>query len=414
MLRHLYGLGLACFATLMAACAAPSEGDETDATEAAATATTHFAADPRATPETETVLANLRSFDFQSSDPFDHRVLIGQQEANVSNRSTYGTSPVTSDIERVANKAPGLVSYELSSAYPNATSMFDVDAFRQGRDALRRLILDQHKKGVLVSLVWHMRCPKTAGDRDRYSPSECPADYTMSELLERKANGQPGAHFHEWRAILDELAELLWSLKDEHGKLVPVQIRPFHELTGNWFWWGSQNDPSVYAAAWREMVSYLRDGRGLHNTLWVFCPAAPSDTGLFASFYPGDAFVDVIAFDRYDLGSGFDRGYASDLRVIGGFAKGHKKVAAVAEVGRDLLHQSASPDWFSRSMLEPLKHHSFAYVALWRNAPWEKFIPEPTDGATAADFASMSRDDGALFAGKHDLYRLLHVETPPP
>lgn len=62
-------------------------------------------------------------------------------------------------------------------------------------------------------------------------------------------------------------------------------------------------------------------------------------------------------------------------------------------------------------MLEPLKARGrkFAYVALWRNAPWEKFVPEPGDRAIAEDFKRMSSDGAAVFAGKHDLYKPLHV-----
>jgi hypothetical protein len=37
-----------------------------------------------------------------------------------------------------------------------------------------------------------------------------------------------------------------------------------------------------------------------------------------------------------------------------------------------------------------------------------KFIPEPDDGALAADFATFARDPAALFAGTHNLYRPLH------
>jgi hypothetical protein len=260
--------------------------------------------------------------------------------------------------------------------------------------------------------VWHLKCPKRRPtDRDLYAPAECPADYRLAELLSRKRDGRPGAHFAEWRAQLDELAELLWSLKDDRGKLIPVQLRPFHELTGDWFWWGAGNDPGDYAAAWREMVDYLRLGRGLHNVLWVFCPAAPSSLGHFARFYPGDAYVDVVAFDRYDLDDGrFARGYASDLALIDAFAREHGKVAAVAEVGRDLVRRREDPTWFTRTLLAPLKARSrkIAYVAVWRNAPWEKFVPEPGDGDVAADFATMVSDPAVLTGGVHDLYRPLH------
>jgi len=406
-------LGTALVALLaVTACAAPAEADESDSSEAAATQAPNGPADVAATPATKTVLANLHAFDFGSVDPFDHRILVGQQESDVSNRSTNGLAVVASDIEKLGGRPPALVSYELSSADRGSMTMFDAAAFRRGRPELRQRILAQHKRGVLVSLVWHLRCPKTVQNQpDKFGGNDCPRDYRLEELLERKADGTRGAHFTEWRAMLDELTELLFSLKDDRGQLVPVQIRPFHEFTGDWFWWGRANGGPSYAAAYREMVSYLRDGRGLHNVLWVFCTAGTD--GGFASFYPGDAYVDVVAFDRYDFGDGsFARGYESDLRTVGNFARAHGKVAAVAEVGTELNRRGFSDStWFSRTMLAPLKAsgRKFAYVAIWRNAPWEKFVPEPGDGAIADDFKRMSSDGAAVFAGQHDLYTPLHV-----
>ena len=409
--------------TSLAACASPVADDVADEpAEAAATvASSTPPSDPDATLTTRVVYANLQSLRMDSVDPFDRRVLIGQQEADVSNLDTNGLTPIPSDIEAVAHKAPALVSYELSHAYKSAMTTFDVAAFRAGRPALRQLVLDQHRDGALVSFVWHMKCPKSAANaRDEFSPSACPADYRLEELLERKRDGSRGAHFDEWRAMLDELAELLWSLKDDRGELIPVQLRPLHEHTGKWFWWGASNAPDVYAAVWREMVTYLRRGRGLHNVLWVYCPAAPTDRHLlsqggdFERFYPGDDFVDVVAFDRYDRGDGsFSRGYEADLARVGAFASAHRKVAAVGEVGLTGIAEdgsSSDPDWFTTAMLAPLKQRgrAFAYVGLWRNAPWEKFIPEPDDGALAADFVSFARDPAALFAGTHNLYRPLH------
>ncbi|MBX3234256.1 MAG: hypothetical protein KIT84_04165 [Labilithrix sp.] len=444
-MRFLAALALAA-ATTAVACGAPADDDDADAdaTAEAQTTTARPAtadpdatarpadpgatarpasadpnatarpADPGATAATRTVLANLHSFDFASGDPFDRRVMIGQQEPDVSNRASYAT-PVVPDVERLTGRTPALVSYELSNADRGARTMFDAAAFRAGRDTLRDLVRAQARRGALVSFVWHMRCPKAAvTDRDLFAPNECPRDYRLEELLARKPNGREGAHFREWRAILDELAELLWSLKDDDGEPIPVQLRPFHEFTGNWFWWGRANGASAYAAAWREMVSYLRDGRGLHHLLWVFAPDSPSSNGGWESYYPGDDFVDVIAFDRYDHNDGrFARGYDGDLRAVGSFAKRHGKVAAVSEVGFNLgAHgTNANPTWFTQTMLAPLRKHGFAYAALWRNAPWEKFIPEPGDGAIANDFARMASDDATLFAGTHDLYLPLHV--PP-
>lgn len=393
----------------------PSPDEAQDEADEAAIAGV-AAADPNATLATRAVLANLRSFDLRSANPWDRRVLFGQQEYDTSNRAAHGLAKVASDVEQVAGKQPGLVSYELSSAYPGSTSVFDRAGFAAGRPALRELILDKRRRGILTSLVWHLRCPKARSTLpDKYSPADCPADYTLAELLERKPDGSRGAHFDEWKGMLDELAELLWSLKDERGALAPVLLRPFHEFTGEWFWWGRSNAPETYAAVWRHMVTYLREGRGLHNVLWVFCPAAPTERHLsgYERYYPGDAFVDVVSFDRYDRGAGFAEGFADDLDTIGAFARAHGKVAAVAEVGRDLVGLPRAPTWFTRSLLGPLKTRSFGYVALWRNAPWEKFAPEPSDAEIASDFKSMTNDEAVLLAGKHDLYRPLHAAAPP-
>lgn len=400
----LRALAFVLAAAAVSACAASAEDPDEESSSAAAT--TARPSDPDATRATRTVLANLHSFDRSSADPFDHRILLGQQEFDVSNRSRSGVVPVASDLEQLAGRPPALVSYELSHAH-DATTAFDADAFRRGAPQLRELVLDKHRRGILVSLVWHMRCPRSYGDRDQYSSAECPSQYVLEELLAEKSNGMPGVLFHEWRSMLDALADFLWSLKDERGDLVPVQLRPFHEMNGDWFWWGRDNSDDAYRAAWRETVTYLRDGRGLHNVLWVFSPNAPSSSP-FERQYPGDAYVDVVAFDRYDLGgAAFADVLRGDLRVIADFARRHGKVAAIGEIGGRLTDET----WFTRSLLAPIAQHgsSFAYVTLWRNAPWEKFIPERGDGPIADDFTRFARDPMVLGGGVHNLYSPLHA-----
>ncbi len=414
------GRGLAAIlGVALAACAAVPE-DDAASDESAATVASTAPADPNATTATRAVYANLRSLDLGASNAFDRRIIIGQQEADVSNRSTNGLAPIQSDIERLTAKTPALVSYELSHVNKSSLTMFDVEGFRAGKGALRERVLEQNKKGALVSFVWHMKCPKAApNDRDLFAPSECPNHYRLEELLSRKANGNPGVHFTEWREMLDELADFIWSLKDENGELVPILFRPFHEHTGDWFWWGRANTPATWIAAWRETFDYLVRGRGLHNLLWVYCPGAPTDGNLvraggdYTRYYPGDAYADVIAFDRYDQSSSFWRGFEADLRAVGAFARAHDKAAAVAEVGLTGIGadgRSRNDAWFTQT-LGSLKRHGqgFSYVALWRNAPWEKFIPEPNDGALANDFRAMASDPSALFAGAHDLTVPLHA-----
>jgi mannan endo-1,4-beta-mannosidase len=390
-------------------CAAETSEGEASATSEVRGART---SDPLATPETQTVFDNLQLFDSAAAPTQSRKILVGQQEADTSSTTTSGLTMSSSTFEKLVGKAPAVIGYELSLVDRGATTTFDREAFRRGAPGLRELVRDKHEKGILVSLVWHMRCPKSSPNlADKFGPGDCPADYTLEELLSKKRDGSQGKHFTEWRGMLDELAELLWSFKDDDGKLIPVQIRPFHEFTGDWFWWGRSNRPEIYKAAWREMVDYLRRGRGLHAALWVFCPDKPTDRyqlsrgGDFERFYPGDDVVDVVGFDRYDWADGsFAAGYAADIRKIGAFARAHKKVAAVAEVGLNLKRHglSANPTWFTGAMMAPLvstqEGRSFSYVALWRNAPWEKFTPEPGDGAIADDFVRMAEDGASVLS----------------
>ena len=83
------------------------------------------------------------------------------------------------------------MSYELSHVYKSSLDMFDVEGFRAGRSALRERVLEQHKKGALVSFVWHMKCPKAApNDRDLFAPNECPSHYSLAELLSELAENE--------------------------------------------------------------------------------------------------------------------------------------------------------------------------------------------------------------------------------
>ena len=135
--------------------------DEEDVQQASAIAQAKTTVlDPQATAATRTVLENLGAFDFRSNVEFDRRVLIGQQDSDVSNRSAYGVDPVPSDVVSLVGKTPGLVSYDLGTVDRGATNMFDRAAFAAGRNKLRELIVDKRRRGILVSLVWHMRCPK--------------------------------------------------------------------------------------------------------------------------------------------------------------------------------------------------------------------------------------------------------------
>ena len=88
----------------------------------------------------------------------------------------------------------------------------------------------------------------------------------------------------------------------------PFMLRFAHEMNGDWYPWGfayghNGNTPQQFIQAWRH-VHDIFSQVGASNVIWVWSPNArwgPPDS--FASFYPGDAYVDWIAFDTYNWGN---------------------------------------------------------------------------------------------------------------
>ncbi len=83
-----------------------------------------------------------------------------------------------------------------------------------------------------------------------------------------------------------------------------VYLRPFPEMNGDWVAWNGQ--PQAFVQAWRRMVDIFR-ASGAANVRWVWCPNATDQPRTAANrmeaYYPGDAYVDVLALDGYNWGA---------------------------------------------------------------------------------------------------------------
>jgi hypothetical protein len=85
-----------------------------------------------------------------------------------------------------------------------------------------------------------------------------------------------------------------------------------HEMNGNWYPWDGAHNGANPAAAAKYVAAYrhIHDvfvGAGASNVLWVFCPNVDSVPGeawnQWTNYYPGDAYVDWMAFDGYNWGT---------------------------------------------------------------------------------------------------------------
>jgi hypothetical protein len=82
----------------------------------------------------------------------------------------------------------------------------------------------------------------------------------------------------------------------------PLFVRFAHEMNGPWFPWGREGTARDYRKAWKHVVDLFRY-HGATNVRWVWSPNEDSGGGRpLARFYPGDEWVDWVAFDGFNFG----------------------------------------------------------------------------------------------------------------
>ncbi len=85
----------------------------------------------------------------------------------------------------------------------------------------------------------------------------------------------------------------------------PVFLRFAHEMNGDWYPWGSKNDPKTYIAMWRHVHNIFEE-EGATNVVWVWAPNntdSHGSTSSMLSYYPGDEYVDWVGFSGFNWGS---------------------------------------------------------------------------------------------------------------
>lgn len=205
----------------------------------------------------------------------------------------------------------------------------------------------------------------------------------------------------------------------------PIVFRPFHEMNGNWFWWGKRwCTTDEYKAIYRLTVDYLRNS-GIDNLLFAWSPDAIA--GL--EFYPGDDYVDILGMDIYEPGIDPAKSTAKMLEgldVLTDYAAEHQKIAAMTECGcrKDKevwRYPDLFPDFWTKYVLEPIlndpKARRIVWISSWNNADWKKdgtgqfYIPykglETPKGVEAiADFQKFYNHPVTLF--ENDLPDMFH------
>ena len=217
----------------------------------------------------------------------------------------------------------------------------------------RDLALRYANEGSIVSLSYHMCAPDyNDGCGDDFGQGIKLPGYSSSKIDQILTPGTSLNRTHMQR--LDEVAGYLLDLKRAG---VPVLWRPFHEMNGDWFWWGQQ---PRYKELWIQMYNHFQ-AKGLDNLVWVWSVNywwknnAEENPNLY---YPGSQYVDVLGVDIYEDFAHGHRFVPNDAQHVDIY-NGIKAVDRSKPIG--ISENGLIPDWPSLSRTQP----DWAFYITW-------------------------------------------------
>ncbi len=188
----------------------------------------------------------------------------------------------------------------------------------------------QWRRGCLVAMCWHAP-PPTADEPVTFRPLPGSNPDKLQSVQGRLTDEQfrdlltPGTPIYEhWCRQVDRVAGFLRQLQDAG---VPVLWRPFHEMNGDWFWWGGRTGKYGTAALYRQLFNRFVHVDHLRNLIWVWNVDRVHNPHMEdAKYFPGINYVDVLALDVYQ--NDFAQSYYDRLVKLS-----QGKPLALAEVG---------------------------------------------------------------------------------
>lgn len=307
--------------------------------------------DPLATTLTQKLYSHL----YQLKDDY---TIFGHQDAMAYGVGWRGIAG-KSDIHDVVQDYPGLYGFDIANIELGMSKNIDGVPFKD----IRSNIQDAYARGGVSTISWHVGNPLTGKN----------AWDTTHESVSSVLPG--GQQHHKYTLWLDKVAVFLQSLKTPTGEPIPVLFRPFHELTGTWFWWGKNNcTPKQFIDLWNFTQDYLMQVKNIHHLIYVYNTADFEDEVSFLIRYPGDNKVDMLSFDRYqyegaDGRATFLRVMNQQLGILTKVASDKQKIAAIAETGYEAI---PDPNWWTGTLYPLLKQYPVSHVLVWRNAGFMK------------------------------------------
>ena len=264
--------------------------------------------DSNATSETKALMKYLKSV-------YGNHILSGQQEIYGGGMNGDGNMEKEFDwLLENTGKLPAIRGFDMMNYNP-------LYGWEDG--TTERLIDWVTKKGGIATVCWHINVPidfknYTLGDEVDWKDCTYKNYQSSNGTFDTSKAVVEGTKEYEYfMAAVDDLAEQLL-LCQEAG--VPIIFRPLHEAQGNegnygdgtaWFWWGDRG-AEVYKELWKLLYTTLTEKYELHNLIWEFNSYNYANS---PTWYPGDDYVDIVAYDKYNVDNNRDDGLSSGPNV---------------------------------------------------------------------------------------------------
>lgn len=300
---------------------------------------------PNRVSDTETLLESLKE-SAAKGYMFGHHdaTIYGIGWENDENRS---------DIKSVCGDYPAVISFDLGHIEHNNENNLDNVSF----DKIRKEIVNQYKRGGIISLSWHLDNPMT--DSSSW-------DNSQTGVVKSILPG--GENYEKFQGWMDNLAGYLETLKTEDDEKIPMFFRPWHEHSGNWFWWGQDLcTVDEYVSLWKMTKEILTE-KGFDNLLYTYSPNG--DCADYMEKYPGNDYVDLLGFDLYQSDNYINQEkfislIQKNLSIMDEFNKETGKPYAITEIGYETV---ANPKWWTEVLDHAIGDYKPCYVLVWRNA----------------------------------------------
>ncbi len=186
----------------------------------------------------------------------------------------------------------GSEDYEFSYIYERTGKtpvIRGFDYMNDDFDGVNKRAIKWHSNGGFVTICWHCGSDFSGERKDAMEDEVTDWEKMLTEGTK------------EYKAMIKGMDKAAKALKKLSDKNIPVLWRPFHELDGDWFWWGKGGSEN-FRKLWQIMYDRYTNHWKLNNLIWVL--GYSHKMIKMEDWYPGDEYCDIIGADTYDIAIG--------------------------------------------------------------------------------------------------------------